>query len=156
MKSKKIGRYLEGPIMIVLGIICLILSLQIRNNPVKVPGFLNVLVQAKMLPIAVSVLIIILGVILTSQLKKGLLVTPSMPKESWIRVSILTLITLAYLIAVYFTGFLIPTFVYCLVMLLYLNWKQKNPILLLAVAAVYTAVTVFLVPWILNLNLMLF
>jgi len=140
--------------MVILGIICLILSLGIRNNPVKVEGFLNVLVQAKMIPTLVSILIIVLGVILTIQLDKGLLVTPTMPKESWLRVLILMGITLAYLLVTYQVGFLIPTFVYCLVMLLYLNWKQRNPVLMLVTAAIYTGVTVFLVPWMLNLNLM--
>ena len=61
MKDKKISRWVEGPIMIAVGLIALILSLQIRNNPVKVEGVLNLLVQAKMLPIVVSVLIVILG-----------------------------------------------------------------------------------------------
>ena len=140
--------------MVILGIICLILSLGIRNNPVKVEGFLNVLVLAKMIPTLVSILIIVLGVILTIQLDKGLLVTPTMPKESWLRVLILMGITLAYLLVTYQVGFLIPTFVYCLVMLLYLNWKQRNPVLMLVTAAIYTGVTVFLVPWMLNLNLM--
>ena len=65
MKDKKISRWVEGPIMIAVGLIALILSLQIRNNPVKVEGVLNLLVQAKMLPIVVSVLIVILGVMLT-------------------------------------------------------------------------------------------
>lgn len=154
MNKQRIRRCLEGPIMVILGIICLILSLGIRNNPVKVEGFLNVLVQAKMIPTLVSILIIVLGVILTIQLDKGLLVTPTMPKESWLRVLILMGITLAYLLVTYQVGFLIPTFVYCLVMLLYLNWKQRNPVLMLVTAAIYTGVTVFLVPWMLNLNLM--
>ena len=85
MKDKKISRWVEGPIMIAVGLIALILSLQIRNNPVKVEGVLNLLVQAKMLPIVVSVLIVILGVMLTLQLNKGLLVTPKMDKETWLR-----------------------------------------------------------------------
>ena len=38
MKDKKISRWVEGPIMIAVGLIALILSLQIRNNPVKVDG----------------------------------------------------------------------------------------------------------------------
>ena len=89
MKDKKISRWVEGPIMIAVGLIALILSLQIRNNPVKVEGVLNLLVQAKMLPIVVSVLIVILGVMLTLQLNKGLLVTPKMDKETWLRVLVL-------------------------------------------------------------------
>ena len=43
MKDKKISRWVEGPIMIAVGLIALILSLQIRNNPVKVEGVLNLL-----------------------------------------------------------------------------------------------------------------
>ena len=101
MKDKKISRWVEGPIMIAVGLIALILSLQIRNNPVKVEGVLNLLVQAKMLPIVVSVLIVILGVMLTLQLNKGLLVTPKMDKETWLRVLVLTAMTLVYLIAAY-------------------------------------------------------
>ena len=150
MKDKKISRWVEGPIMIAVGLIALILSLQIRNNPVKVEGVLNLLVQAKMLPIVVSVLIVILGVMLTLQLNKGLLVTPKMDKETWLRVLVLTAMTLVYLIAAYYT-----TFLYCFAMLLYLNWKQKNPVFLLVLSAVYTAVTVYLVPMMLHLNLQL-
>lgn len=152
----KFKRCLEGPVVVVLGIIGLILSLQIRSNPVKTQGILNIFTQAKMLPIVVSVLTILLGLSLTMQLNKGLLTTATMPKETWFRVLLLTLITLAYLIVAYYAGFLIPTFVYCFVMLLYLNWKQKNPVWMAVLAAVYTIVTVFLVPRILNLNLMLF
>ena len=148
MKDKKISRWVEGPIMIAVGLIALILSLQIRNNPVKVEGVLNLLVQAKMLPIVVSVLIVILGVMLT-------LVTPKMDKETWLRVLVLTAMTLVYLIAAYYAGFLITTFLYCFAMLLYLNWKQKNPVFLLVLSAVYTAVTVYLVPMMLHLNLQL-
>jgi len=155
MNNVKIKRSIEGLIMVVLGVICLILSLKIRNNPVKVQGALNILVQAKMLPLVVSVLIIILGVMLIMQLEKGLLVTPAISKETFVRVLILTVITLAYLLITYKVGFLIPTFVYCLAMLFYLNWKQKNPVLLVVAAVIYSAVTLFLVPWILNLNLML-
>ena len=151
MKDKKISRWVEGPIMIAVGLIALILSLQIRNNPVKVEGVLNLLVQAKMLPIVVSVLIVILGVMLTLQLNKGLLVTPKMDKETWL----LTAMTLVYLIAAYYAGFLITTFLSCFAMLLYLNWKQKNPVFLLVLSAVYTAVTVYLVPMMLHLNLQL-
>lgn len=155
MKDKKISHWVEGPIMIAVGLIALILSLQIRNNPVKVEGVLNLLVQAKMLPIVVSVLIVILGVMLTLQLNKGLLVTPKMDKETWLRVLVLTAMTLVYLIAAYYAGFLITTFLYCFAMLLYLNWKQKNPVFLLVLSAVYTAVTVYLVPMMLHLNLQL-
>jgi len=63
MNNEKKKLCLEGPVMVVLGIVCLILSLKIRKNPVKVEGFLNILVQAKMVPILVSALIIVLGVV---------------------------------------------------------------------------------------------
>ena len=92
---------------------------------------------------------------LTLQLNKGLLVTPKMDKETWLRVLVLTAMTLVYLIAAYYAGFLITTFLYCFAMLLYLNWKQKNPVFLLVLSAVYTAVTVYLVPMMLHLNLQL-
>jgi len=154
MNNEKKKLCLEGPIMTVLGIVCLILSLKIRKNPVKVEGFLNILVQAKMVPILVSILIIILGIVMTIQLQKGQLTSVKLPKETWMRVLILTVMTVVYLVVASKVGFLVPTFVYCFLMLLYLNWKQKNPVLLLGIAAIYTAVTVYLVPWILRLNLM--
>ena len=154
MNNEKKKLCLEGPIMTVLGIVCLILSLKIRKNPVKVEGFLNVLVQAKMVPILVSILIIILGIVMTIQLQKGQLTSVKLPRETWMRALILTVMTVVYLVVASKVGFLVPTFVYCFLMLLYLNWKQKNPVLLLGIAAIYTAVTVYLVPWILRLNLM--
>ena len=154
MNNEKKKLCLEGPVMVVLGIVCLILSLKIRKNPVKVEGFLNILVQAKMVPILVSALIIVLGVVMTLQFRKGFLKTTSLPRETWMRVLVLTALTVVYLIVASKVGFLVPTFVYCFLMLLYLNWKQKNPVLLLGIAAIYTAVTVYLVPWILRLNLM--
>jgi len=154
MNNEKKKLCLEGPIMTVLGIVCLILSLKIRKNPVKVEGFLNILVQAKMVPILVSILIIILGIVMTIQLQKGQLTSVKLPKETWMRVLILTVMTVVYLVVASKVGFLVPTFVYCFLMLLYLNWKQKNPVLLLGIAAIYTAATVYLVPWILRLNLM--
>ena len=154
MNNEKKKLCLEGPVMVVLGIVCLILSLKIRKNPVKVEGFLNILVQAKMVPILVSALIIVLGVVMTLQFRKGFLKTTSLPRETWMRVLVLTALTVVYLVVASKVGFLVPTFVYCFLMLLYLNWKQKNPVLLLGIAAIYTAVTVYLVPWILRLNLM--
>ena len=154
MNNEKKKLCLEGPIMTALGIVCLILSLKIRNNTVKVEGFLNVLVQAKMVPILVSILIIIMGIIMTLQIQKGILKTATLPKETWVRVLILTAMTVVYLVVTSKVGFLVPTFVYCFLMLLYLNWKQKNPVLLLGIAALYTAVTVYLVPWMLKLSLM--
>ena len=155
MKNEKWKQIIEGPIMVVLGIICLILSAQIRRNPVKVQGFLNVIVQTKMLPCLISVFIIGLGIVLTVQLSRGQLTTAVMSGETWLRVLVLAAITLAYLLVVYRAGFLIPTFLYCFSMLLFLNWKQKNAVFLLVLSVVYTAVAVYLVPGILNLNLML-
>jgi len=154
MNNEKKKLCLEGPLMTALGIVCLILSLKIRKNPVKVEGFLNILVQAKMVPILVSILIIILGIVMTIQLQKGQLTSVKLPKETWMRVLILTVMTVVYLVVASKVGFLVPTFVYCFLMLLYLNWKQKNPVLLLGIAAIYTAAAVYLVPWILRLNLM--
>lgn len=77
-----------------------------------------------------------------------------MDKETWLRVLVLTAMTLVYLIAAYYAGFL-TLHSLRFAMLLYLNWKQKNPVFLLVLSAVYTAVTVYLVPMMLHLNLQL-
>lgn len=144
---------LEGIVLIALSVICLILSIQVRSNPVSLTGILNVLTQARTVPMAASILMLIMGVLFTMELARGTAKMNTLPKEEWIRILVLTVMTTVYLLVTYYTGFVIPTLLYGAAMLFFLNWKQRSPVLMVVVAVIYTAVAVFGIPMILNLTL---
>ena len=151
--SKSWKNTLEGLVLIALSVICLVLSIQIRTNPVSLEGLLNILTQARTVPVLVSVIMGIMGVLYTLELAKGTAKMKSLTKEEWLRILVLTIMTVVYLLVTYFTGFVIPTLLYGVVMLFFLNWKQRNPAVMVGVAVIYTAVAVFGIPLILNLTL---
>ena len=152
----KFKRGTEGLVITAIGLFFLYLSLKIRNNPVSVENpFLNFFTQAKALPLLCAILLIILGLLLTAQMISGKIKTSGLSKETMGRVGILTLLTVAYLIAVSKIGFLYPTILYVGAMLFYLNFGRKKWWQLLLITAAYVAVALYLTPFILNLKLMM-
>lgn len=154
MEKNSLKNAAEGLIVILIGVFFLILSLGVKQNPVKVDGALNWFVQAKFLPVVVSVCIILLGIGYTVQLiTKKAHTNTGMDMKMMSREAILTIMTVAYLVIVSKVGFLYPTIVYLAGMLFYLNWGKKKWWVLLILTAVYTVATIYLTPLILQLNL---
>lgn len=152
MTKSKLLQCAEGLIVTAAGTIFIILSLQIRSNPVSVDGAVNLLVQAKFIPLLLSVLITILGGILAVSQLKGR--NPSSSDGGLTpRALAVTGLTAAYLILVSFLGFMFPSAVYMGAMMFLLN-KDKKPLHLLLLTALYAIIALLLIPGILNLQLL--
>ena len=153
MPRKKLTDALEGLIIIIVGAVFLGLALSISNNPVKqsIP-WVNTLTQAKFFPTVCAVAIIILGLIMFTSQLKGKRPSGKLSKQEWTRV-IVTLIVSAYTLAVYFINFTIPTIVYSVVILFFLNWGKKKPWYLLVIAALFVVLSLFVLPKTIQLRL---
>ena len=88
----------------------------------------------------------------TSQLR-GKRPSSKLSRQEWTRVGIVTLIVSAYTVAVYFINFTIPTIVYSVVILFYLNWGKKKPWYLLVIAALFVVLSLFVLPKTIQLRL---
>lgn len=152
---KTLKNIAEGLVIILVGVFFLVLSLGIKQNPVKLEHqALNIFVQAKFVPMMSAVFIILLGIIYSFQLYREKAATKaSMPPKMLGRELILTAMTVAYLVIASKVGFLIPTIIYFAGMLFYLNWGKKKWSTLLILTGVYTVATIYVTPWILQLNL---
>lgn len=157
MKKGQLKSCIPGIIVVAIGGWFLYLSLRIRDNPVKIEDkTLNFLAQARFLPLMVSVVLIMMGLLFAVQLYKGKATCESgMTKGMFSRELILTVITVAYLIVTSKVGFLYPTIVYLAGMLFYLNWNKNKWWVLLIITAVFTFVTIYLTPLILQLKIKL-
>lgn len=155
MKKNKFISCIPGIIVAAVGGWFLYLSLKIRNNPVKIEDkTLNFLAQARFLPLVVSVILIIMGVLFAIELYRGKATCESgMTKGMFRREVILTVLTVAYLIITSKVGFLYPTIAYLAAMLFYLNWGKKKWWVLLILTAVFTFVAIYVTPLILQLKL---
>ena len=154
MTKSNIYRCAEGVVITAAGILFLALSIQIRNNPVQLAadGVLQVLVQAKFIPIALSVLITLQGISLTVSQWQGKEETKQ-DDGFTPRALIVCSVTIAYLILGSLLGFLIPTVIYIAVLLFICN-KGKNPLMLLALTVLYSIIALVIIPTSLNLQLM--
>ena len=154
MPRKKLTDALEGLIIIIVGAVFLGLALSIQNNPVKqsIP-WVNALTQAKFFPIVCASAIIILGLIMFTSQLKGKRPSSKLSRQEWTRVGIVTLIVSAYTVAVYFINFTIPTIVYSVVILFYLNWGKKKPWYLLVIAALFVVLALVVLPKTIQLRL---
>lgn len=152
MTKNEITKCAEGLIVTVAGIVFTVLSLQIRNNPISLDGPLNMLVQAKFIPLLLSILITVLGAVLTVALWKGRDTAVSQACLTP-RALMVTSLTVAYLVIVSYIGFAIPTVVYMGAMLFLLN-KDKKPLHLLLLTVVYSIIALLLIPGVLNLQLL--
>lgn len=152
MTGSKLRQCAEGLVVTAAGVLFLALSMGIRKNPVSVDGFVNLIVQAKFVPLVLSALITLQGLGLTISQWKG--------KEETVREGGFTpraltvvLLTVAYLIIVSYVGFTVPTVVYMGAMLFVVN-KGRKPLQLLALTALYSVVALLLIPGLLNLQLL--
>ncbi len=152
MTLSKLAKIAEGLVVTTAGILFLLLSLGIRKNPVTVEGPLNLIIQAKFLPLVLSALITLQGVRLTATLWKGKEGT-SAEGGFTSRSALVVLITVAYLTLVSFVGFTIPTVAFIAVLLFVCNRGQK-PLLLIALTILYSVLALLVIPGMLNLQLM--
>lgn len=152
MTKSKLLKCAEGLIVTAAGVLFTVLSLQIRKNPIKVEGMLNMFIQAKFIPLVLSVLITLLGIVFTVFLWKGKERTLLEEKFSFREIAVV-LLTLAYLAVVSLVGFMFPTPVYLCALLFLVN-RGRKPLQLLLLSALYTVVTLLLIPGILNLHLL--
>lgn len=152
MTRTKLSQCVEGLIVTAAGVIFTVLSLKIRNNPVSVEGPLNLLIQAKFIPLLLSALITVQGISLTVALWKG--------KETTVneggftpRALIVVALTMAYLVLVSLVGFAVPTVVYLAALLFVVN-KGRKPLQLLVLTVVYAVIALLVIPGVLNLQLL--
>ena len=152
MTRIKLSQCAEGLIVTTAGIVFTVLSLKIRNNPVTVEGPLNLLIQAKFIPMVLSVLILIQGISLTAALWKG---KEKTEQETGFtpRALIVVLLTAAYLFLTSLVGFIVPTVVYTGSLLFVVN-KGRKPLFLLILTVVYSVIALLLIPGALNLQLL--
>ena len=154
MPRKNIKDALEGLVIIILGFVFLFLALSVQKNPVNANvAWVNLLTQAKFLPICCAVAVIILGIILFTSQLKGKRASSSLSRAEWIRVAIMTAIVASYTVAVYFTNFTIPTIAYTVVAIFYLNWGKKKPLFLAIICVVFVLVSLVVLPKLIQLRL---
>lgn len=152
MTRIKLSQCAEGLIVTTAGIVFTVLSLKIRNNPVTVEGPLNLLIQAKFIPLVLSVLILIQGVMLTVALLKGKERTENSGGFTP-RALIVVSLTVAYLFLVSLIGFAVPTVVYMAALLFVVN-RDAKPLHLLILTVVYSIIALLVIPGVLNLQLL--
>lgn len=152
MTRSKLLQCAEGLVIAAAGLIFTVLSLGIRKNPVSVEGAINLIVQAKFVPLVLSVLITLQGLGLTISQWKGNEKTVCDGGFSPRALTVVAL-TLAYLVIVSYAGFAVPTVVYIGAMLFVVN-RGRRPLQLLILTALYSLITLLLIPGVLNLQLL--
>lgn len=143
----------EGILIIAIGVGMLILALSVPSNPVVLKGWINIFAQAKLLPLIVSSVTIIFGIRLLLGTFNGKINAVSAGIESKKKAVILILTCVAYLVAIMYLGFLIPTALYLGFTILFLNQKLMSLPKMIALVVAYTAITIFVVPLIINIRL---
>lgn len=152
MDKSKLYQCTEGLLVTITGVVFVILSLGIRDNPVAVESKFNLIVEAKFAPLALSVLIAIQGLTLAISQWRGNDRT-SHDGGFTPRALIVGLLTVAYLYMISLVGFTVPTVVYVGALLFVVN-KGRKPLLLLALTALYSIIALLLIPLSLNLQLL--
>lgn len=152
MDRSKLLQCLEGLIVTAAGVLFAGLALGIRDNPVPVEGAINVIVQAKFFPLALSALIVLQGAGLTVALWRGSEKTAADGLSS-MRTWAVVLLSAAYFVSISLAGFAIPTVIY-LGALLFLVNHGREPVRLLLLTALYSGIALLVVPGVLRLQLM--
>lgn len=153
MVSKKL---IEGYIVTGFGILTIVGSILLPDNPVKLEGWINFVAQARFLPLVSGTAIALLGISLLAEIKKitnASQFTYDIKKQEACRILCVVGIVLLYVIAIMFMGFLVPTALYFLVILFYLNYKLYSPIKIIGMAVLFFLVTYFGLPLMLNITL---
>lgn len=147
---------LEGFGVTILGILGIFGSITLPDNPVHMEGWIGFAAQARFFPLVTSIAITILGVRLLILMKKNTdktIFSPNIKKEELKQLSTVIAIVTVYLIAINMAGFLIPTIVYFIVILFYLNYKSYKLITIIGMSAAFFIVSYYLVPMMLKIQL---
>ena len=154
MTKTKLRNSAEGLTVTLLGLVFLGLALGIRKNPVAMEiAWVNLFAQAKFFPTICACAVLLLGVLLTVSQWRGnrpsAVITPREGK----RLAVIVPLIAAYLLAVYFTSFAVPTILYTVAILFYLNLGKKKWWKLAIICGVYVCVALLLLPKIIGLRL---
>jgi hypothetical protein len=153
MEGLKLKKYLEGLIIIGIGVFFTVLALLVPNNPVVLEGWINTFAQAKMVPLITGIFIIICGLKYTLDLKtEKIKLTYASIADKKFALIVFCLI-LVYLISLIFFGFKIPTAVFLIMILFYLNKNKSKPFIITSIIVLFYIVSIFLIPLMLRLRL---
>jgi hypothetical protein len=165
---------IEGAIVLALGVVFLILALMIRNNPIKLKGWVNIVAQAKFLPSVIAVVVIVLGVkMLIDAFRKPAVSADQVSKVKQIEIEgvvdnnpedkstsqfepnawITVLIIIGYFALLPLVGFRIATALFIPCILLFLNLKNNKLIIIISVSAIFYVATMFVTPLVLGLRI---
>lgn len=149
----KLKQGAEGLVIILIGLFLLVNSLNIRDNPIPQEGVAGVLTQAKFMPIVMSCGILLLGCVLFLRQINGKSKSATLPREEWIRMGIVVLLTAVFIIAAFLFNFLIPTVIYSFALLFFLNWKARATWQIIVFAVLVIVLGIFGMPFAINLAL---
>ena len=145
---------IEGLVITALGLMMLALALSIENNPVSLDiGWVNLFAQAKFTPTIAAAAVLILGILLTVKQLKGTHASAHISKEELKRLAVILPLIAGYLLAVYFSNFTVPTIVYTVAILFYLNVKKNSPWKLALICGIYVFVALIVLPKLIGLRL---
>ncbi len=150
---KKIRRGGEGLVIILIGLFLLINALRIPANPIKYEGWTNILAQAKFMPTLMACGITILGAILFVKQMRGIDKSNQLTRAEWIRMGTVLLLMVLYIVGVYKFKFMIPTVLFAIAILFFLNWKQKKLWQLAALSVLAIVLGLYVMPYLINLKL---
>lgn len=152
-KNKGIKNGIEGIAIIALGVFFLYNSLIIRSNPIQYGNWTDIMAQAKLLPITLSCIVIVLGIILLIRQMRGTDVSVTLATEEWKRLFVVLVLVAAYCVGVYYMKFMIPTLLFSFAIMLFLNLKKRKLWWILVLAALAFVLGCYGMPRLINLNL---
>lgn len=140
--------------MLALGVACLLLALSVPSNPIRQPNpLLDLVTQARFLPLMSALVITLLGVAMVAKQLRGAMATAPVPRQELLRAAVLVGLTAAYAALVVSVGFVLPSAGYLAACLFYLNRGARRWYILALLAVLFTGVATLLVPRLLNIAL---
>ena len=149
-------KYVEGFLVTLLGILCVVGSIQLPNNPVRIRGWVSFFVQARFIPLITGAILTLLGVLLIFTIHRerdAKTFRYEISAQEIRTLLIVVAIVGAYILGILNFGFLAPTALYLPAILFFLNYQNTHPIKILLIAAVFFIVGYWLTPMLLRINL---
>ncbi len=143
----------EGIVIIGIGIFFTVLALLVPKNPVVLDGWLNVLAQAKTVPLVTGILMVLFGLKFTIEMYIGKTKPTTVGINDKLHAAIVLGINLLYLVAIIYFGFKIPTAIYLITLLIYLNRRKSRPLKIAGAILLFYLVSMILMPMMLSLRL---
>lgn len=150
----KLKNCVEGIIITALGGFFLYLAFSVRNNPIPYgSGWINVVAQAKFLPVIMACFVTLLGIVMIILGLMGKLPSAKFDKGEPLRLFIVVVLVAAYLLGINYFGFQWPTIAFSIVSAVFFNWKKRPWWQMLIIAAVYIVVGLWGLPKLIGLRL---